>query len=64
MMGAIQLRALHAELVKSGRMGAKEFHDRILRGGPIPIELVRASLTAEALPKDHRTSWRFLDVKP
>ena len=34
MMGAIQLRALHAELVKSGRMSAKEFHDRILRGGP------------------------------
>lgn len=64
MMGAIQLRALHAELVKSGRMEAKEFHDRILRGGPIPIELVRANLTATALPKDHRTSWRFLDVKP
>ena len=64
MMGAIQLRALHAELVKSGRMEVKEFHDRILRGGPIPIELVRANLTATALPKDHRTSWRFLDVKP
>jgi len=25
---------------------------------------VRANLTATALPKDHRTSWRFLDVKP
>ncbi|MFM9080069.1 MAG: DUF885 domain-containing protein [Opitutaceae bacterium] len=64
MMGAIQLRALHAELVKSGRMEVKDFHDRILRGGPIPIELVRANLTKTALPKDHRTSWRFLDVQP
>lgn len=64
MMGAIQLRALHAELVKSGRMSAQDFHDRILRGGPIPIELVRANLTNEALPKDFRSSWRFLDVKP
>lgn len=64
MMGAIQLRALHAELVKSGRMEVKEFHDRILRGGPIPIELVRANLTATALPQDHRASWRFLDVQP
>lgn len=64
MMGAIQLRALHAELVKSGRIGTKEFHDRILRGGPIPIELVRAHLTNQALPKTFRSSWRFLDVQP
>ena len=64
MMGAIQLRALHAELVKSGRLPAKDFHDRILRGGPIPIEFVRANLTGEALPRDFQSSWRFLDVKP
>ena len=64
MMGAIQLRALHAELVKSGRMTAKDFHDRILRGGPIPIELVRADLTGASLSREHRASWRFLDVKP
>ena len=64
MMGAIQLRALHAELVKSGRMGVRQFHDGILRGGPIPIELVRANLTGTALPRDFRPSWRFLDVQP
>lgn len=64
MMGAIQLRALYAELVKSGRLPEKTFHDRILEGGSMPIEMVRANLTATLLPRDHRTSWRFLDVAP
>jgi uncharacterized protein (DUF885 family) len=64
MMGAIQLRALHAELVKTGRLPIKEFHDRILEGGPMPIELVRANLTGTPLPRDFRSSWKFLAVQP
>lgn len=34
MLGALQFRALHQELVGSGRMTDREFHDAILRGGP------------------------------
>lgn len=61
MLGGLQLRALHTELVKSGRMTNKEFHDRILRAGPIPIELLRASLKGEKLERGHQPRWKFAD---
>ncbi len=64
MMGAVQIRALHAELVRAGRMPEKAFHDGILEGGNMPIELVRARLTGTRLPRDFRPSWRFADAKP
>jgi len=59
LLGGLQLRALHAELVGGGTMSEREFHDAVLREGPIPIELVRASLTGAAITRDHRASWRF-----
>lgn len=61
MTGALQFRALYAELVRSGKSSAREFHDAILRGGNMPIELVRARLTGQPLTRDLRTSWRFAD---
>jgi uncharacterized protein (DUF885 family) len=64
MMGAIQLRSLYAEVVTSGRMGEKEFHDRVMLGGTMPIEMVRAHITDQKLPRDHRTSWKFAGDKP
>lgn len=64
MMGAIQLRSLYAELVASGKMPEKEFHDRIMLGGAMPIEMVRAHLTGTKLPRDHRASWKFAGEKP
>lgn len=64
MMGAIQLRTLYAELVRSGRMPEKEFHDRILKGGTMPIEMVRALLTGTKLPRDYRRSWKFAGENP
>jgi hypothetical protein len=62
MIGALQLRALYKELVDSGRMPATEFHDAILLGGPMPIELVRARLTRQTLTKDFRSQWRFYET--
>ena len=41
MLGGLQLRALHKDLVESGRMTDRQFHDRILKGGSMPIEMVR-----------------------
>ncbi len=64
MMGAIQLRSLHGDLVKSGRMTEKEFHDGVLKGGVMPIEMVRARLTGAKLPRDYRSSWKFAGEKP
>ena len=59
MLGALQLRALHQELVTTGRMTNRAFHDRILREGPIPVEMLRALLKKEAPASDFRSKWRF-----
>jgi hypothetical protein len=59
MIGAIQFRALYAELVRSGRMSPRELHDAVLTSGNMPVELVRARLTGAELARDFRTSWRF-----
>jgi len=59
MLGGLQLRSLHQTLVAGGRMTDREFHDRILQGGPMPIEMVRARLLGGELPRDFRPTWRF-----
>lgn len=60
MMGGLQFRELHRELVGSGRMSNREFHDAILQGGGMPVEMVRARLTGQPLTPDYRASWRYL----
>ena len=59
MIGGLQFRALHAELVGSGKMSDRQFHDAVLTGGPIPVELVRARLLEQALPRDFTARWKF-----
>lgn len=59
MVGGLQFRALHEELVGSGRMSDREFHDRILQGGPMPVEMVRARLLGQAPGREHTPAWRF-----
>ena len=59
MVGGLQLRALAHELVDAKKMSLQEFHDRVLLGGPMPIELVRARLTGQGLSRDMKTTWRF-----
>lgn len=64
MLGGLQLRSLRAELVDSGRLTERAFHDAVLRRGPIPIELLRLELLPEAAGeggpgRDHRSGWRF-----
>lgn len=60
-LGGLQIRALHRELVKSGKMKQWEFHDAILRENSIPIELIRASLKEEKLERDFKSRWRFYE---
>jgi hypothetical protein len=59
MIGGLQFRALHAELVGAGTMTDREFHDAVLTGGIMPVELVRARLTRQPLSPDYRAGWRF-----
>lgn len=59
MIGGLQIRALHHDLVDSGRMTDREFHDFILQSGNMPIEMVRARLTQLPLTRDWKPGWRF-----
>ena len=59
MLGALQLRELHRELVGPKGMGDRPFNDAILEGGPMPIEMVRVRLRGEKPPRDFAPSWRF-----
>jgi uncharacterized protein DUF885 len=64
MIGGLQLRALHVELVDSRKMTEREFHDAVLQGGPMPIAMVRARLEKIALTRDGAAPWRFADHLP
>jgi len=59
MLGGLQVRALHKELVASGKLTERKFHDTILKQNAIPIELVRAHLMQRKLPRGFKSSWRF-----
>jgi uncharacterized protein (DUF885 family) len=59
MLGALQFRAMHKDLVESGKMTNREFHDAILQENSIPVELLRARLTHQKLARDFQTSWKF-----
>lgn len=59
LLGGLQLRALHGELVASGKMSNREFHDAVLRENSIPIEMLRAKLANQTLTRDMQSSWKF-----
>ncbi len=61
MMGGLQFYSLRKELVDSGKMKEKDFHDIILQHNSIPVELVKVILKNEKIPKDYTCNWRFLD---
>ncbi len=63
MTGALQFYSLKTELVDSGKITFKQFHDAILHENNMPIEMVRAILINQPLKKDYKTSWRFYDLK-
>jgi uncharacterized protein (DUF885 family) len=64
MIGGLQLRALHKELVDTGRMPDRPFHDAILQGGPMPIAMVRARLENLPLTRTGPAPWKFADALP
>lgn len=61
LLGGLQLYSLHKALVGPGKMTNRQFHDAILKGGNMPIEMVRASLMNQRLPKSFTSQWRFYD---
>ena len=48
--------------VTAARLTKREFHDAIMQGGTLPVDLVRARLTRQPLSRDYQTAWRFYDA--
>lgn len=59
MLGALQFYALHKELVDSGKMTNRAFHDAMYREGNVPIEMLRLALNGQKVARDYQTSWKF-----
>lgn len=62
MLGALQIYALRKEMVENGDLSEKEFHDRILKEGEMPIEILRALMQDKRLHPGHKAAWRFYDL--
>jgi uncharacterized protein (DUF885 family) len=59
LLGGLQFYALHKELVVSGKLTNRAFHDAILKENRIPVEMVRAILAKQKLTRDFKSSWKF-----
>lgn len=59
MIGGLQFYAMKKDLVDSGKMTFKQYHDAVLQENAMPVEMVRAILTNQPLTKDFKTNWRF-----
>lgn len=61
--GGRQFYALKKELVDSGKMTYKQYHDAIITMNAMPVEMIRAILTGQPLTEDFKTNWRFYNEK-
>jgi Bacterial protein of unknown function (DUF885) len=64
LIGAKQFWALRQELVASGKMTERDFHDAILKESHMPVEMVRAALTGASLSRDYTPGWKFAGELP
>ncbi|HWS40508.1 MAG TPA: DUF885 family protein [Arenimonas sp.] len=59
MLGGLQFWALRQELVESGKMTDLQFHDSILKGGPMPVSVVRDRLNQQSPKQELPAQWYF-----
>jgi hypothetical protein len=64
MLGALQFRSMHKELVLTKKMTNRAFHDAILKSNRIPVEMIHADMTNKKLTRDYATSWKFYGPIP
>lgn len=58
MMGGLQFYALRNEMLAQG-WTEKQFHDRVMVEGRMPVELLRSLLQELPLNKSYKTKWKF-----
>lgn len=63
MVGGLQFYAMKKELVDSGKMTFKQYHDAVMSENSMPVEMVHAILTNQVLKKDFKSSWRFYQLQ-
>ena len=61
MMGGLQFYALRNEMLEKG-WTEKQFHDRVMQEGRMPVELLRSLMQDLPLKKNHKTNWKFSTV--
>ena len=59
MLGGLQFWALRQEMVGPGKMTDRQFHDAILKGGPMPVSVVRYRLLGKPFDTELKPEWRF-----
>ena len=64
LLGGLQLRSLRSELVDSGLVPEKLFHDEIMRQGSMPIAMLRLALSKQKLTRDMQVDWKFYGDNP
>ena len=64
MMGGLQFRALHHEVVDGGKLTNRQFHDFIYTHGSMPVEMVRVLMLEQPLARDFTTQWKFAATLP
>jgi hypothetical protein len=58
MVGGLQFNALQKEMLQAG-WTEKQYHDAVLRQGPIPVEILRTLLLEGNFDDHFSTKWRF-----
>jgi hypothetical protein len=61
LIGGLQVHALRNELVESGRMSQRKFHDAFLQENNMPIAVVRELLCGRPVGRDGVADWRFYE---
>jgi uncharacterized protein (DUF885 family) len=64
MMGGLQFRALHHEVVDGGKMSNRTFHDFIYTRGTMPVEMVRNLMLKQPLTRDYQAQWKYAATLP
>ncbi|WP_257666397.1 DUF885 domain-containing protein [Parapedobacter tibetensis] len=61
LVGGLQLMSIKNELVDSGKMTHKQFHDAVIKENYLPMELLRATLINQRLERNYQSTWKFYD---
>lgn len=64
MMGGLQFRAMHHEVVDGGKMKNKPFHDFIYTHGTMPVEMVRNLMLKQPVTRDYQAKWKYAATLP